>query len=224
MGRVSNYDRKANDLKIMSMWLGETLEGEFGWINFRRIRKEMAKYGFDRNLINRYLERLVEEGKMKERKDGERTRLFRPIKKYWDTTFLWIPISPDADDAEYLYFVDLASSISTVFKQARSQAVSVQLKNQNKAAYGLSRNNLNELNDKIATLVRYIRLDLSKEYFKETREPDAVYALLRGNVKRLVDAYTDLWLFITQTYGARQEYAKQMLSVQRRVAKLKREH
>jgi hypothetical protein len=45
-----------------------------------------------------------------------------------------------------------------------------------------------------------------------------------GNVRRAIMACLNLWLFIAQTYGARQEFEKQVLSVQRRVAKLKREH
>ncbi len=80
---------------------------------------------------------------------------------------------------------------------------------------------MNELNAKISALVRAIRLDLSKEYFSQDTKPEAAYGMLRGNVRRAVLAYLDLWQFISKTYGAREEFAKQMLSVQRKVARLK---
>ena len=50
---------------------------------------------------------------------------------------------------------------------------------------------------------------------------EAVYAFLRGNVKRTVMTYLNLWLFIEETYGAKEEFAKQMSCVQRKVSRLK---
>ena len=140
---------------------------------------------------------------------------------YWEKTFRWIPTSADPDDAEYLYFIDLADKISDVFKKANMRSLGRLKRAKNKEGRGLSSKDANKLNDKIATLVRDIRLDLSREYLNENHEPEAAYALLRGNVRRLVMAYTDLWLFLTETNGAKEEFAKQMSKVQRKVARLK---
>ena len=235
MGKISNEDRDVNDLKLIAIWQSDLLgvgkyEGHFedaGWKYFPEIAKKAS--GFNKRTLSRYLNRLVAENKLEFKKEGRRTRRFRPEMGYWRKTFKWIRVDNlidkemlDAADAEYLYFIELASNISDKFEYGRLFAG---IQDTSKNIYGtdMSRTKLNELNSKIANLVRLIRLDLSREYFKD-REPDATYALLRENVKRVVNAYTDLWLFLNETKGAREEFAKQMLSVQRRVAKLKREH
>jgi hypothetical protein len=237
MGKISNEDRDANALKLVAIWLDrlggarekDFLQKDFGWLYYSDIVKEANE--FNKRTLSRYLNWLVKEGKLEVKKDGPRTRRFRPTFEHWKKTFKWLRNDNlfekeelETADAEYLYFIDLASQISEKFDEARQLSVAVERKAANKEAQGLSRKQLNKLNDEIGTLIRGVRLDLSKEYFSPETKPEATYALLRSNVRRALMAYLDLWLFITQTYGARQEYAKQMLSVQRRVAKLKREH
>lgn len=223
MGKISNEDRDANALKLVSIWLSE--DGE--WKYYSEIAKEARD--FNKRTLSRYLNWLVKEGRLEVKKDGPRTRRFRPTATYWRKTFKWLRNDNvidkehlEAADAEYLYFIELASGINDKFDYARLFA-DVNQRTEKQVGLGLSRAKLNELNSKIAALIRVIRLDLTRDFFQE-RQTEANYALLRENVKRLVNAYTDLWLFLNEINGAKEEFAKQMLSVQRRVAKLKREH
>jgi hypothetical protein len=235
MGKISNEDRDANALKLVAIWLNrlggarevDFLRKDFGWLYYSDIVKEAPE--FNKRTLSRYLNWLVKEGKLKVVKDGPRTRRFRPTWLYWKKTFKWLRNDNviekehlDAADAEYLYFIELASQISETFDRACLLDIDVEQKASKRDAEGLSRKNLNKLNAKISALIRAIRLDLSREYFDGETKPEATYALLRGNVRRAVLAYLDLWLFITKTYGARKEFAKQMLTVQRKVSALKR--
>jgi hypothetical protein len=232
MGKISKEDRDVNALKlVVSIWqdsdFGVTKDS--GWLFYSDIAKRAED--LNKRTLSRYLNWLVKEGKLEVQKIGPRSRCFRPTMVYWKKTYKWVRNDNlidkeklDAADAEYLYFIELAGQISEIFDKARLLNLAVEQRASKEYAKGLSRKQLNELNDKIATLVRAVRLDLSREYFSQETKPEAIYSLLRGNVRRVVMAYLDLWLFITKTYGAREEFAKQMLSVQRRVSKLKREH
>jgi hypothetical protein len=228
MGKISNEDRDANALKLVSIWLDSSLgvSEDGGWKYYSQIANEVPD--FNKRTLSRYLNWLVKENRLEVEKDGPRTRRFRPSMSYWKKTFKWLRNDNvidreqlEAADAEYLYFIELASQISGIFDKACLLNIAVEQKARKKDAEGLSRRQLNELNAKISRLIRAIRLDLSREYFSQETKPEATYAMLRRNVRRAVLAYLDLWLFITKTYGARQEYAKQMLTVQRKVAKLK---
>jgi hypothetical protein len=236
MGKTSNEDRDANALKLVAIWLSwlggasekDFMQKDFGWLYYSEIVNEADS--FNKRTLSRYLNWLVNEGILEVQKDGPRTRRFRPTWQYWKKNFKWLRNDNvlkkeelEAADAEYLYFIELASNISDKFEYGRLFAGIQQTAKDNNGTE-MSRAKLNELNSKIANLVRTVRLDLSREYLQEDREPESVYSQLRGNVKRLVNAYTDLWLFLIETKGAREEFSKQMLSVQRRVAKLKREH
>jgi hypothetical protein len=230
MGKISNEDRDVNALKlVVSLWQDSDfgVTEDSGWLFYSDIAKRAKD--FNKRTLSRYLNWLVKEGKLEVMKNSPRTRRFRPTMWYWKKTFKWIRNDDlidkeqlDAADAEYLYFIELAGQISEIFDKACLLDITVEQRARKNDAKGLSRKQLNELNAKISTLIRAIRLDLSREYFNHEKKPEATYALLRGVVRRAVLAYLDLWLFITKTYGARKEFAKQMLTVQRKVSALKR--
>ena len=215
--KIKSEDREANALNLIHLWLSR----DGNWVPYSEVRKIAEEKGFNKRTLSRFLNWLVKENRLEVRRKGPRKREFKPTVEYWDKMFKWIPISPEANDAEYLFFTELASEITKKFDQAKLKVIEVRQKSQNHEARGLTRQQLNKLNDKIATLIRAIRLDLSREYFNEDVKTEAVYALLRGNVKRTVMAYLDLWLFLTETHGAREEFARQMNCVQRKVSKMK---
>lgn len=212
MGRVSTEDREANALKIASIWLSRDED----WLYYPEIKKEAAKMGFYRKKVSRYLDWMTSDHKLDVEQEGPRTRKFRPTREYWEKYFKWIPITPKADDAEYLFFIELAGKITAKFDDTCSGAV----KEVPGEARGMSRKDLNKLNALIAKLVRTIREDLSQDYFSKNNKP-AVYGALRENVKNAVMAYMELRKFISTTKGAREEFSRQMSSLQRSVEKMK---
>ena len=216
MGRISKEDRDANALKLASIWLNQNDV----WLYYSEIKKEATKMGFYRKKLSRYLDWMIKEGDEKKfdvEQEGPRTRKFRPTREYWEKNFKWIPVRRDANDAEYLFFIELASNITEKFDDTCRRAI----KEVSGEAKGLSRKDLNTLNALIAKLVRDVRLDLSSEYFNEGSASGAVYGSLRGNVKRAVMAYMDLWVFISTTKGAREEFSRQMSSLQNSIEKMK---
>ncbi len=131
MGKITKEDRDVKDLKLISIWQSELLGiGEYegyhedgGWMYY----SEIAKYaGFNKKTLSRYLDRLVLEDKLEVKKDGPRTRRFRPKMWYWRKHFCYMRVDNviekdklDAADAEFLYFVQLASMISEKFDEAQ---------------------------------------------------------------------------------------------------------
>jgi DNA-binding MarR family transcriptional regulator len=219
MGNISKEDRDTNALKLAAIWLHK----ENIWLNVGEIKDQTR---LPTRTLSRYLNQLVKTNKLERTTETShpksRKRLYRPTKEYWQKTFKWIPISPKANDAEYLFFTELASNITKEFEEVKSKTNVIAEKSRNKDAKGLSREKLNSLNALISAFIRAARLDLSREYFTENREPEAVYALLRDSTKRVVDSYLKLWVFINSTYGAREVYTRHMESLQRSAGKLKR--
>lgn len=224
-GNISREDRDANALKIASIWLGR----EDVWLKSTEIKAEFKE---DKHrTVSRYLQRLVKAQKLEFRNEGMRVgqpksgeRFYRPSREYWQKTFKWIPVNRKADDVEYLFFTDLASKINDKFETAESGAAIVAVKSELGDARGLSRDQLNELNALISKFVRTARSDLSREYFGKNKEPEEVYELLRDSTQRIIIAYLDLWAFLNSNYGSREIFSKQMVDVQRTVAKLKRKN
>lgn len=181
--RIKNEDRDANALKITSIWLAR--EGQ--WLSPSTIKNEAAHMGFKDKTVSRYLNWLVTKKKLEIKEESIRKRFFRPTDEYWEKNFKWIPITPTANDSEFLFFTGLASEITEKFDKTCQQLVKEDGKPK-PIGKGLNRTDLNELNALIGKMVRSLRLDLSREYFSEGMEPQAVYALLRENVKRAVMA------------------------------------
>lgn len=235
MGRFSNEDMEAKALTLLSIWLDQERQ-EDTWVYYADLKDEAIRVkGFSKSALQRHLRWLVKTKKLEMIKDknpetindviprkSRKTR-YKPNKEYWQKTFRWIPIRPEANDSEYLFFINLADEMTEKFDNACQELLR---KSDKPTPPGQipTRPELDALNAKIAKLVRSIRLELSKEYFNEKRDPEAVYALSRQGVKRAVSAYMDLWAFLAVTHGARGVYSKQMGSLQSSVGKLKQKN
>lgn len=221
MGRISNEDMEAKGLELISMWLSQ----EENWLYYADVKDEAVRVmGFSKSALQRNLQWLVKTGKLETKKEGDQAKsrktLYRPNQEYYKKTFRWIPIRRDANDSEYLFFIGLADEITETFDKTCQDLV--KLSDVPEPLGNIPpRPDLNELNARIAKLIRAARLDLSKEYFNESRDPVVAYAQLRKSIKRMVTSYMDLWAFITLTHGARKIFADQMGSVQRKVSVLK---
>jgi hypothetical protein len=152
-----------------------------------------------------------------------RKTLYRPNQEYYKKTFRWIPIGREANDAEYLFFIGLADEITEKFDRTCQELVR-QSDEPQPLGNMPTRPQLDKLNADIGKLIRAARLDLSREYFNEKREPEVAYATLRKSVKRMVTAYMELWAFLELTHGAKKIFADQMGSVQRSVKKMKQKN
>ena len=220
-GRISNEDMEAKGLEIISMWLSQ----ETNWLYYSEVKDEAVRVmGFSKSALQRHLRWLVKTKKLETMKEGDpaksRKTLYRPNQEYYKKTFRWIPISGDANDSEYLFYLGLADEITEKFDETTEELV--RLSDVPKPLGNMpSRPELDELNAHMARLIRAARLDLSREYFNEKRDPVVAYAQLRKSIKRMVTAYMDLWAFITITHGTRKIFSDQMGSVQRKVSKLK---
>ena len=220
-GRTSNEDMEAKGLHLLSMWLSS----EEDWLYYSEIKDEAVRVmGFSKSALQRNLRWLVKTGKLETKKEGDlaksRKTLYRPNQEYYKKTFRWIPIRREANDAEYLFFIGLADEITENFDKTCQELV--KLSDLPEPLGNMpSRAELDELNAHMAKLIRAARLDLSREYFNEKRDPVVAYAQLRKSIKRMVTAYLDLWAFLELTHGTRKVFADQMGSVQRKVSKLK---
>jgi hypothetical protein len=212
---------EAKGLEILSMWLNH----EEDWLYYSEVKDEAVRVmGFSKSALQRHLRWLVKTNKLETRKEGDpaksRKTLYRPNQAYYKKMFRWIPISRDANDSEYLFFIGLADWITEKFDETCEQ-LALDRDKPKPIGNMPTRPELDELNSHIARLIRAARLDLSREYFNEKRDPVVAYAQLRKSVKRMVIAYLDLWAFITLTHGTRKLFADQMGSVQRKVNRLK---
>jgi len=205
MGRT-NRDAKALDL--VSIWLGR--DGQ--WIYASEIRKELRdKKGFSEATISRYLDQLVKE-KVLEPPIIEdfHTRKFRPTEEYWDKYFQWIPIGPKANDAQYLLLSNLVTNIADKFVEASRYAV--------KQSYGksvineLSTKNSKALNAMISELIESAEFDLARKS-EDSTKPEAVNHFLENKVIEVISKYLDLWVFISTTKGAREEFNQRMKTI-----------
>jgi hypothetical protein len=222
VGRVSNEDMEARDLGIISMWLNH----EKDWLSYQEVKDEAVRVkGFSKSALQRHLKWLIKTNKLETMKEGtdpakSRKTLYRPNQAYYKKMFRWIPIGRDANDSEYLFFIGLADEITEKFDET-CERLALDSDKPKPLGNMPSRPELDELNARMARLIRAARLDLSREYFNEKRDPVVAYAQLRKSIKRMVTAYMDLWAFITLTHGTRKLFADQMGSVQRKVNRLK---
>jgi hypothetical protein len=235
LGRVSNEDMEAKALTLLSMWLDQENQ-EDTWVYYADLKDEAIRVkGFSKSALQRHLRWLVKTKKLEMIKDKKpettkegktrksRKTRYKPNKEYWQKTFRWIPIRREANDSEYIFFLNFIDEMTEKFDKTCQELVR---KSDKPTPLGQmpTRSELDELNAQVAKLIRSIRLELSKEYFSEKREPEAVYALARKGVKRVISAYMDLWAFLALTHGARGVFSKQMGSLQRSVKRMKQKN
>jgi hypothetical protein len=212
---------EAKGLELISMWLSQ----ENIWLYYSEVKDEAIRVmGFSKSSLQRNLRWLVKTKKLETKKEGNpaksRKTLYRPNQEYYKKTFRWIPISRDANDSEYLFFIGLADEITEKFDETCEQ-LAVDSDKPKPLGNMPSRPELDELNAHMARLIQTARRDLSREYFNEKRDPVVAYAQLRKSIKRMVTEYMDLWAFITLTHGTRKLFADQMGTVQTKVRRLK---
>lgn len=74
-------------LKILSLWESNKQDSDKGrenWLKYKLILEEMKKYGLSQRTIVRYLNALVNEGKLEKEERGYKRTFYRPTQDFWE--------------------------------------------------------------------------------------------------------------------------------------------